>query len=114
MSTSLAKHTSIMFKNSKNFIYKLVNSPLFALALIIGLILAQHRFWLYSEIYTNLYNKIGSGGDAYYNLAIYLQNNTNLLQGKFYSMDGDHFTWWSNIIAVTGHGCDIAFDIRPF
>lgn len=104
MSTSLAKHTSIMFKNSKNFIYKLVNSPLFALALIIGLILAQHRFWLYSEIYTNLYNKIGSGGDAYYNLAIYLQNNTNLLQGKFYSMDGDHFTWWSNIIAVTGHG----------
>jgi len=67
-------------------------------------IFVQHRFWLFDRIYSNPGGQMGSEGDAYYNIAIYMQNLLNLSQGHLYSLDGDHNGFYSNIIGVTAHG----------
>lgn len=66
-------------------------------------IFLQHRFWIFRNIYKNFGAVMGSGGDAYYNLSIYLQNLYNFNSGQWYSLEGDHYTFYSNIIGVTAH-----------
>lgn len=71
--------------------------------LLIITIFIQHRFFIYSGIYSNFGSRMGSEGDGYYNLSIFLQNIYNLSTFNFYSFQGDHQTWWGNIIGITGH-----------
>lgn len=70
------------------------------LSLIVWL---QHRFWIFQNIYKHFSTNMAGGGDAYYNLSLFIQNHINLLNGNFYSLQGDHFTWYNNIIGVTAH-----------
>jgi hypothetical protein len=67
------------------------------------LIYVQHRFLLFRNIYEHFSTHMGSGGDAYYNLSIFMQNALNISNNNFYSLEGDHYTWYQSIIGITSH-----------
>jgi hypothetical protein len=88
-------------KNIANYFGK--TSLIWEAMLLCVMIFLQHRFWIFRNIYKNFGTAMGSGGDSYYNLAIYLQNLNNFNNGQWYSLEGDHYTFYSNIIGVTAH-----------
>ncbi len=71
--------------------------------LLFLIIFIQHRFWLYTGIYKNPGSTMGTRGDAYYNLGIFLQNTLNFTTGDFYSLEGDHYALYQGILGATAH-----------
>lgn len=63
----------------------------------------QHGLWLFGSVYKDLGSVLGGGGDAYYNLALFMQNALNFYQGHFYSLHGDHLSFYSMVMGVTEH-----------
>lgn len=91
------------FERVKKFItgiYK--NDVVFGFAVLIGYFL-QGRLWIFRGLYKYISTNVGYYGDAYYVMSIYLQNGLNLINGNLYSLQGDHYTWYSNIISATEH-----------
>lgn len=72
--------------------------------IVAGLILFQQIFWLFPQAYRHLGTSVSNLGDGAYNLSLYLQNLLNWSQGAFFSLEGDHYGWYHDIIGVTAHG----------
>lgn len=73
-----------------------------AFGILLALIILEHLF-LFGSYYKNFGSVIGSGGDAYYNLSLFMQNLLNWKHGQFLSLQGDHISFYSNVIGVTAH-----------
>lgn len=71
--------------------------------LLVIVIFLESRYLLFKSVYDNFAHTMGSEGDSYYNLSLFMQNTVNNQLGNFFSLTGDHFTWYPNIIGLTAH-----------
>lgn len=77
-------------------------SKILSFVILFLLIILEHAF-LFGSYYKHLGSVIGSGGDAYYNLSLFMQNILNWKHGQFFSLQGDHISFYQNVIGVTAH-----------
>ncbi len=75
---------------------------LLALGALLALVIVEHIV-LFGSYYRHLGSVIGSGGDSYYNLSLFMQNLLNWKHGQFLSLQGDHISFYQNAIGVTAH-----------
>ena len=64
----------------------------------------QYRYFIFSLQFGDFTETFGTNhSDAYYALSIIYQNFLNLAEGRWYSLAGDHYTWYESIIGTTHH-----------
>ncbi len=98
--TSKANVVSQPYKRVYNFFKSKKSIYIFNIIIIITLIIFQHRFWLYSNIYINFSKQIGTGGATYQSIFVYLQNNLNFINRSLYSLQAAQYTWYDKIFVI--------------
>ena len=64
----------------------------------------QYRYFIFSLQFGSFRESFGHNhSDALYALSIIYQNLLNIRQGDWYSLAGDHYTWYEGIIGTTHH-----------
>lgn len=88
-------------KGVKNWVVR-HRKGLVALGVFIILVAIEHAV-LYGSYYRHFGSVIGSEGDSYYNISLFMQNILNWKHGQFLSLQGDHISFYQNVIGVTAH-----------
>jgi hypothetical protein len=90
-------------QSSKKIFFTIINifkTPVFVTIIYF----VQYRFFIFNSQFTSLTKTFGTNHpDGYYIISIIYQNILNIKNHNLYSVTGDHFTWYNNIIATTAH-----------
>ncbi len=73
------------------------------LLLCVLVIWIQHRYWIYKDIYENFSTHLGGQGTVHYNLALIAQRAIHIWNGRWFSLEGDHFYWFMDNLGVASH-----------
>ena len=72
--------------------------------LVFGVYWIQYRYFIFSFQFGSFTKAFGfNHSDALYALSIIYQNLLNIQNGQWYSLAGDHYSWYESIIGTTHH-----------